>query len=70
MKSLILAFIFFGVVVYGCFDVQPFRAIKRVLRRSPSKAGTAPLQQPPVQAPHDPYRDYQPPEYPVRRRQY
>ncbi len=37
MKSLVLAIIFFGVVVYGCFDVKPFRAVRKLVRR-PSRA--------------------------------
>lgn len=45
MKSLILALIFFGLVVYGSYDVAPFRAARRVVRRTPKAegAGTAPL---------------------------
>jgi hypothetical protein len=66
MKSLIIAFVFFGVVILGCWDVQPFKAVKRVLRRTPSKTGrlqqTAPLPQEP---PQPTYQDY-----PVRRRHY
>ncbi|MDB5101550.1 MAG: hypothetical protein JWM80_5971 [Cyanobacteria bacterium RYN_339] len=35
MKSLILAILLFAVVVYGCYDVKPFRNIRRVIRRVP-----------------------------------
>jgi hypothetical protein len=55
MKSLVLALIFFGVVMYGCFDVKPYRAIRKLVRR-PSKAGpgsTAPLAGPAAPAPED-----------------
>jgi hypothetical protein len=45
MKSLILALILFAVVVYGCYDVKPFRNVKRVLRRVPG-GKTGPLRQP------------------------
>jgi hypothetical protein len=65
MKSLIIAFVFFGVLVYGCYDVKPFQAIRRVLKRTPGKTGplrrTGPLPQEPVYP-----QEY--PEYPVRRR--
>lgn len=40
MKSLVLALIFFGVVVYGCFDVKPFRAVRKLVRRPSRAAGT------------------------------
>ena len=40
MKSLILAMLLFAVVIYGCYDVKPFRHVKRVIRRVPgSKTG-------------------------------
>ncbi len=42
MKSLILALILFGVVVYGCFDVKPYRAAKRLIRRN-TTTRTGPL---------------------------
>ena len=68
MKSLVLAFIFFGVVIYGCFDVQPFKAVRRVLKRTPSKTGgTAPLRRT-GPLPTQPYPEHQ--EYPARRRHY
>ena len=37
MKSLVLALMFFGVLVFGCYDVKPFRAVRKLVRR-PSKA--------------------------------
>ena len=49
MKSLVLAIIFFGVLVYGCYDVKPFRAIRKLVRR-PSRAATPPAE-PGVSAP-------------------
>lgn len=50
MKSLILAFIFFGLLVWGAHDVAPFRAVRRVLRRTP-KARPEPARPARVQAP-------------------
>jgi hypothetical protein len=44
MKSLILAMILFAVVVYGCYDVKPFRNVRRVIRRVPG-GKTGPLRQ-------------------------
>jgi hypothetical protein len=54
MKSLILALLLFGVVVYGCYDVKPFRPIKRALRRVPGSK-TGPLR--PQTGPLDEYED-------------
>jgi hypothetical protein len=42
MKSLILAMLLFAVVVYGCYDVKPFRNIRRAIRRVPG-GKTGPL---------------------------
>lgn len=39
MKSLVLALIFFGVLVYGCFDVKPYKAIRKLVRRPSRAAG-------------------------------
>jgi hypothetical protein len=64
MKSLVLAIILFLVVLYGCHDVAPFKAIKRVLKRTPSKRGTGRIQT----APLPPEPEYT--SYPVRRRHY
>ena len=38
MKNLLLAVIFFGVVLWGCHDVVPFKAIRRAIRRTPRQA--------------------------------
>lgn len=52
MKSLLFALLLFAVVVYGCFDVKPFRPIRRVLRRIPGgrtgplRSRTGPLEDP------------------------
>ena len=35
MKSLILALLLFAVVLYGCYDVKPFRNVRRAIRRIP-----------------------------------
>lgn len=61
MKSLFLALIFFGVVVYGCYDVTPYkRALRRVIRRTPKPAGrpsgTGPIDPMPYEPPRRHYR--------------
>lgn len=64
MKSLVLALVFFGLVLYGCHDVAPFKAVKRVLKRTPAKRGTGPIGTAPL--PQEPeYTGYAP-----RRRHY
>ena len=63
MKSLILAFIFFGVLVYGCFDVKPYRAVRKLVRRPTRAAGEPAAPQGPI-APEPEYQ----PEPPLSRR--
>lgn len=48
MKSLVLALIFFGVLVYGCYDVKPFRAVRKLVRRPSRAAGDATTQTGPL----------------------
>lgn len=42
MKSLVLALLLFAVVIYGCYDVKPWRPVKRAIRRVPGSR-TGPL---------------------------
>lgn len=51
MKSLILAMVFFAVLFYGCYDVKPFRAIRKIVRR-PGKRGSAPIRHEVEPPPH------------------
>ena len=64
MKTLVLALFFFGALGYGCYDVKPFKAARRVLRRTPKRQQTAPLQA------ESGYYDDPAPQPPLRRRPY
>lgn len=55
MKSLILAFIFFGLLCFGLFDVKSYKASLRKATRRPGKADPR-LQSGPI-APEPPPED-------------
>jgi hypothetical protein len=65
MKTLVFAIICFILVLWGSYDVHPFKAIKRVLKRTPSKPATGPLRRTGHLPPEPTYRGL-----PERRRHY
>lgn len=65
MKSLVLALIFFGVLVYGCYDVKPFRTVRKLVRRPSRVAGDHAAQTGPL-----PYQPEPPRQEPPLSRRY
>jgi hypothetical protein len=42
MKSLLVTLVLFGLLWYGCHDVQAFKPIRRILRRAPKAKASQP----------------------------
>ena len=58
MKSFMLAVLFFGVVAYGLYDVKPYRAVRKLVRKVGKGTGPVgplpiapPSPEPPQEAP-------------------